>query len=100
MWVSKETCERMHKKAKKRRANKILSRTSLSPYFWTGAAMLDFGDAGTANLLELCHIVAASYAFADEQNVWYSSPARHMRQKSLKLRAKRMDVQLDHVRLG
>jgi hypothetical protein len=100
----------MHKKAKKRRANKILSRTSLSPYFWTGAAMLDFGDAGTANLLELarksisfvelCHIVAASYAFADEQNVWYSSPARHMRQKSLKLRAKRMDVQLDHVRLG
>jgi hypothetical protein len=33
-------------------AVKILS-ASLSPYLWPRIAMLDLGDAGTSNLLEL-----------------------------------------------
>jgi hypothetical protein len=92
-----------------RRSSQELS-TSLSPYLWPRIAMLDFGDAGTSNLLELarervsliqlCHVVAASYAFAYKQDVRHSSPARHVRQKSLELLAKRVNVQLDDVRLG
>jgi hypothetical protein len=92
----------MHTKTKEEEADIILRRTTLSPYFWAGIAMLDFGNSSAANLLELacqsvsliqlCHIIATSYAFADEQNVRHSSPAGHVCQESLKLRAKRVDV--------
>jgi hypothetical protein len=91
----------MHIRTKEEEVDKGL-RASLSPYLWTRIAMLDFGDAGTANLLELackrvslvqlCHVVAAAYAFSYEQDVRHSSPAGHMRQKSLKLLAERVGI--------
>jgi hypothetical protein len=64
--------------------------------------MFDLLDAGATNLFELgcqsvrliklLHVVAASYAFADEKNVWHCSPTRHMCQKILELWAQWMQV--------
>lgn len=68
--------------------HKVLLSTPLSPNLRPRTAMLDVCDSTAAGLLEcahesvslveLLHVVAASYAFADKKNVRYSPPARHV----------------------
>jgi hypothetical protein len=85
-----------------RRRRKRLGSSPLTLDLRSRIAVFDFGDAcatdffelacESVRLIELLHIVTASYALADEKDVRYRPPARHVREKSLKLRAQRVEV--------
>ena len=74
------------------------------------SAMFNLGDTAAAHLLDLVHqslglielfnVVTAPNALAHEQDVRHRSPASRFSQQSLKLLAERIDVELDHERLG
>ena len=99
----------MNKKEVRCCHNKQLS-APLSPNLRPRPTMFDFGDPTATSLfecadesvglIELLHVVSASYAFADKKDVRYRSPAGHMCEQLLQFCAEGLNVQLDNKWLG
>lgn len=94
-----QTCKCTRSEERKKRAS---LDTPLSPYLRARITVIDLLDAGATNFLELAcqrvrlvellHLVAASYALADEEHVRHGSPARHMCEEFLEFGAQWVEV--------
>lgn len=110
LWVSKEVNKRMMNKKEVECCHNQHLSAPLSPNLRSRTAMLDVRDSTATGLLEcahesvglvqLLHVVAASYTFADKKDVRYRPPACHVCQQVLEFCTKRLNIQLDNERLG